>query len=113
MTLYGPHCPHEECGWGACDLTADEDAAVMYGCKEQATCTECGPASYRWPRIAREWTAWATEKYGTADAEALDALRWTPANFPGLGEQRVPANVIDTAELVAAHHPGPAPADAL
>ncbi|WDZ84054.1 hypothetical protein [Micromonospora cathayae] len=93
MTVYGPHCSHAECGWIACDHTGE----VEYSCRDQATCPYCGPESPDWPRIAKAELAWTIEYAGTADPDELRALD-------------VPPNVVERAELIAAHYRPDAPA---
>lgn len=86
MTVYGPHCPHDECSWTECDHTG----VVEFGCRHQATCPHCGPDSADWPRLVAQWREWAIERYGTAHPAALQA-------------RGVPAKVTATAQLVDAH----------
>lgn len=99
MTLYGPHCEHEECGWGECSY---DEPAVKWACKEQATCGLCGPTSENWRRIAADWIAWAEAQYDTADPAELRAMRLPPV-LPGEPDRPMHPNVIATAELIAAH----------
>jgi len=89
MAVYGPHCEHGECAWSMCDY---DTPGVKWGCREQAKCSLCGPASEDWDRIATEWIAWAVQWAGASDSATLRA-------------RGVPANVIATAELVEAHPP--------
>lgn len=86
FVLPGPHCSHDECAWDRCD----HDGEVHHGCRHQAVCPECGPASEDWPRLADEWTQWAVGWYGTSDAEQLRAA----------GR---PANVVAAAALIQQH----------
>jgi hypothetical protein len=92
MTLFGPHCSHDECGFLTCDNEPDPRKGVVYGCREQATCPFCGPTSEDWPRLATEWRAWALETYGTTTSADLQT-------------RGVPPNVTATAVLIETHPP--------
>lgn len=89
MTVYGPHCSHDECSWLVCDVSG----IVEHECREQATCEHCGPTSPDWPRLSAAWVRWCVETYGTSNSDALRSLDATPPN------------VLATAELVEAHPP--------
>ncbi len=59
MSLFGPHCHHDECGMTACDIEADPEDGVLFGCRDQAACPHCGPTSPVWPRLSGQWIDWA------------------------------------------------------
>jgi hypothetical protein len=81
--VFGPHCGHDECGWSTCNHEATEEAAVVYGCREQADCDLCGPTSAAWPRLVREWLEWCAERYGVTSSVELEALG-VPPNVPAV-----------------------------
>lgn len=90
MILYGPHCHHDECAMTGCDYAPDQNAAVLFACRQVASCPHCGPGSPAWPRISSDWREWCSGAYGTT----------SPAE---LRDKGVPVNVVETAEVVAAH----------
>lgn len=88
MTIYGPHCSHSDCSMLVCDHANDLASGIQYGCRKQASCPYCGPDSPNWGRLAAEWLTWCQQAYGTTNPDELAALN-------------VPANVTETARLVA------------
>ncbi|MGV9509343.1 hypothetical protein ACWDQZ_27460 [Streptomyces tendae] len=43
--VYGPHCPHDECGWLGCDHEEGRGNGIVYPCRyEHEGCPYCGPA---------------------------------------------------------------------
>ena len=94
MTVFGPHCPHNECSWIACDHAEPPASGVYYGCAGQANCPYCGPTSPEWGRLCDEWVDWCIGRYGTANSDEL----WNKGG--------IPSNVLATAELVEKHPRG-------
>lgn len=89
MTVYGPHCPHPECGWLGCDLAEDGDG-ILYPCRNQATCPYCGnpsenPAPAERPRW--EWTC----PYGCAVTVGTESERLARHLAPGQGQRHMTA----------------------
>jgi hypothetical protein len=91
MTVFGPHCPHDDCGWAVCDIAPEPESGVWYTCRHVAECDLCGPTSPDWPRLAAQWVDWCAERYGSASSEDLRA------------RGAMPPNVVAMAELVEAH----------
>ena len=75
MTVYGPHCPHEECSWVTCDLTG----LVEFCCRVPG-CPHCGAPP---PAAPEQW--------------ASDLAR--VAALPAAGQARVAA-YLDTYPMV-------------
>ncbi|MBZ6253570.1 hypothetical protein KVH27_35050 [Streptomyces olivaceus] len=43
--VYGPHCPHDECGWLGCDHEEGSGHGIVHPCRyEHEGCPYCGPA---------------------------------------------------------------------
>lgn len=91
MTVFGPHCSHDECSWIGCDAATPPEPEIVYTCKSVAECPYCGPASPDWPRLSAEWVAWCVGWRGTAGSAELGAMGG------------IPPNVLAMAELVEAH----------
>lgn len=84
VTLYGPHCPHDECSMLACS----EDDQPHQFCNEAGTCPYCGPDSRAFDRLADAQRDWLNETYGTVDPDVLQ-------------DRGVHPNIVEDAKFIA------------
>jgi len=73
VTVYGPHCPHEECSWVDCDHTG----LVEFPCRKPG-CPYCGAP----PASAREHWAGDTAQVGAMTPADQARVRAYLARYP-------------------------------
>ncbi|MDI3102082.1 hypothetical protein QJ054_34155 [Streptomyces sp. AN-3] len=75
--VYGPHCPHDECGWLGCDHEEGRGSGIVFPCRyEHEGCPYCGPADKATPiEPGPERHTWVCATCGlTLTAGSPDAL---------------------------------------
>jgi hypothetical protein len=101
MTVYGPHCSHDECSW----VTCGESGLVEYPCRKPG-CPHCGAPGLTAPE------AWASDPARVATFSAADQERVRVylaayplvSLFPGDTSDRLSAPQDADADWEPCHH---------